>query len=260
MSSPRRRQLDLFVRLTQTGITRQTSQRMLGWLWWLIDPLAMITVYAMVFGGLLGVSRVSSIDAYPLFLACALIPWRWFNLAAQKGGAAFTQNAALLTSMPVSRDTIVLSEQAAVTVQGLMGLPVLGIFMLVYDVELTWNLLFVPLPLVVMGALAVGVGYLLCPITVIVPDVANAWAVAMRVVWFLSPGLYSLEQFPEEWRGVYSHLNPLVGVFEGVRRPVHDALPPLWGPLCASAAWAVGVVVVGRWVFRRLSPVCVRML
>lgn len=259
MPAPRR-QFDLFLRLTRTGIIRQTSQRLLGWLWWLIDPLAMITVYAMVFGGLLGVSRVSAIDAYPLFLACALIPWRWFNLAAQKGGAAFAQNASLMTSMPVSRDAIVLSEQAAVSVQGLAGVPVLGVFMIVYDVAWTWNLLYVPLALVTMALLAVGVGYLLCPLTVIVPDVANAWSVAMRVVWFLSPGLYSLEQFPEEYRGAYSLLNPLVGVFEGVRRPVHDGLPPLWGALGASFVWALLVFAVGRWVFRRLSPVCVRML
>ncbi len=259
MSLPRR-QIDLFLRLTKTGIARQTSQRLLGWGWWLIEPLAMISVYALIFGGLLGVSRVSRIDAYPLFLACALIPWRWFNLAALRGGAALTQNASLLTSMPVSRDAIVLSEQAAVGVQGLTGLPVLAIFMVVYDCVPTWNLLFVPIPIAIMVLLAVGVGYLMCPLSVIIPDVANAWSVSMRVVWFMSPGLYSLEQFPERWRELYSLLNPFVGIFEGVRRPVHDGLPPLWGPLGASFVWAVIAFVVGRWVFKRLSPVCIRML
>ena len=255
-----RRHFDLFVRLTKTGIARQTSQRLLGPAWWLLEPLAMITVYAMIFGGLLGVSRVSAIDAYPLFLACALIPWRWFNLAALRGGASLIQNASLLTSMPVSRDAIVLSEQAAVAVQGLSGLPVLAIFMFVYECPITWNLLFVPIPIVIMVFLSLGVGYLMCPLSVIVPDVANAWSVTMRVVWFMSPGLYSLEQFPEKWRGLYSLLNPFVGIFEGVRRPVHDALPPLWGPLGASAVWAVIAFVLGRWVFKRLSPVCIRML
>lgn len=250
----------LLVRLAVASMRRQTSEHLLGWGWWLIDPLAMVTVYALVFGGMLGLARNSSIDAYPLFLACALIPWRWFSLATTKGATSFVSNKVILTSLPVPRVIVLLAEQAAVTVQGLAGLPVLALFMVVYAKPVSASLLWLPLPLLVMAGLTVGMGLLMCPIAVIMPDVVNAWNVVLRVTWFLSPGMYGIEQVPESWRGLYMALNPFVGVMEGIRRPIADGLPPLWDALAFSAAWAVLLIIVGQAVFRRLSTESIRML
>ena len=65
---------------------------------------------------------------------------------------------------------------------------------------------------------------------------------------------------PEVHRDWYVIANPLVGVIEGIRRPLYEGLPPLWEPLGWSALWAGVVLVLGNWVFKRLGNDAIRML
>lgn len=254
--------LDWFVvwRLSAAAILRRVGDRVLGALWWILDPLLLVGVYALVFDGFLGFGRHPEQNAYPLFLACALIPWRWFALATTQGGGAFTRNASVLSSIPVNREAVLLSEWIAASGQAFAGVAVLLAAALWYGAPLGWNLVFVIAPLGVLGALALGVAYLLCPLFVMLPDLRDLYAAMLRIGWFLSPGLYPLARVPESVRPLYEALNPFAGILEGVRRPIHAGLQPEWGALAWSALWAVVLLVVGRFVFRRLAPDAVRML
>jgi len=247
-------------RLTIANVVGRVSDRVLGAVWWLLDPLILIGVYALVFGSFLGFGRHPDQRAYPLFVACALIPWRWFSLASAQGAAAFSRNAIVLSSIPVNREAVLLSEWLAATGQSLAGVAVLLVAMGIYDCPITWNLLLLLPPLAVLGALGLGVAYLLCPFFVMLPDLRDLYTALLRLGWFLSPGLYPLSRVPASVRGVYVALNPLAGVLEGLRRPIHAGLPPDWHALAWSAAWAIGLLVVGRAVFHRLSNDAVRML
>jgi ABC-type polysaccharide/polyol phosphate export permease len=247
-------------RLALAGMRRRSSDRALGVLWWLLDPLLLLGVYALVFGNLLGLGRHPEQQAYPLFVACALVPWRWFTLASTQGGAAFTTHTAVLSSIPIDRESVLLSEWIAATGQSLPGLLVLLGAMAVYGLPITANLLLVLPALIVQGLLGLGVAYALCPLSVMIPDVGNLYAALLRVLWFLSPGLYALDRVPTSLRSLYVALNPLAGVFEGIRRPIHAGAPPDWTALAWSAAWAVLLLVAGRALFRRLAGDAVRML
>ena len=79
----------IFWRLTAASLRTYSSQRLLGWAWWLLDPLALIAVYALVFGDWLNLRGGPEGANYPFFLACALIPWRWYSLATRRGGMGF---------------------------------------------------------------------------------------------------------------------------------------------------------------------------
>jgi ABC-type polysaccharide/polyol phosphate export permease len=247
-------------RLTVAVLQRFTNERMFGWWWWILDPLIMIAVYAVILGGVLGVVPRSGLGTYPLFLACGLIPWRWNAVSTTRAANAFLSNASLLTATPVNRDAVLLAELCASSIQALMGIPVLIGFMLFYECAFSINLLWLPVPLFVMGVFICGVGYGLCGLTVLLRDTANAYASVLRVLWFLSPGLYRLDRVPDQWRQIYIYCNPFAGMLEGVRRPIHDGLPPHWQALAASAVWAVAVLCLGRLLFVRLRNDAIRML
>jgi len=259
--SPRaQRNFATFWRLTLASVQGFSDQRLLGWIWWLIDPLALIGVYALVFGVILGVREGPEGAAYPFYMTCALVPWRWFSAATRRGGAAFQSNAALLSSTLVGRRLVLSSQVAAASLECLVGIPVLLVFLLVYDRSVTSALLWLPLPLLVLGTLVMAVSFILCPLMVMLPDLGNAYEVFLRVLFFLTPCVYSLERIPEATRSLYVALNPLAGVIEGIRRPLFDGLPPLWDALGWSAAWALLLLLVGHWMFRRLGNDAIRML
>jgi ABC-type polysaccharide/polyol phosphate export permease len=115
-------------------------------------------------------------------------------------------------------------------------------------------------PLFVLGLLSLAVGYLLSPLAVLLPDITNAWSVVLRVGWFVSPGLYGFDQVPQQYRTLYMAVNPMVGIIEGIRRPIHDGLPPLWDALAWSALWALVLLLLGRLLFKLSVNRCVRLL
>lgn len=253
-------------RLTVAALQRFTTQRMLSWAWWIIEPLILITVYAVVIGFI----RRNPVQDYPLFLACAVIPWRWYTVSTTRGANALLSNAGLLTATPVNRESVVLAEVAAATIEALLGIPVLLGFMLVYGKEPTWALAWLPLPLIVLGALTCGVSFLLSPVNVLLRDTANSYAAFLRVLWFLTPGLFALDEVAVTatlpgtavelpLRNMLIWLNPFTGIIEGVRRPIMEGLPPHWTALLASALWALVVIFIGRRVFRRLAHAAIRM-
>ena len=250
----------LIWRLTVAALQRFTTERMFGSLWWILDPLIMIAVYVVVLSGILGAIRPGAQDTYPLFLACGLIPWRWNAVATTRAANAFLANSGLLTATPINRDAVYLAEFGASSVQALMGIPVLFGFMIYYDRAITINLLWLPVPLFILGVLICGIGYGLCGLTVLLRDTGNAYAAFLRLLWFLSPGLYSLDRIPEQYRQLYCYANPFAGILEGIRRPIHDGLPPNWEALTASAVWAVVVLLLGRIFFLRLKNDAIRML
>jgi len=250
----------LLWQLTVTGMRRRSTDRLLGVAWWFLDPLLLVAVYALVFGDWIGLGRHPDQQAYPLFIACGLVPWRWFTLASAQGSSAFTEQATVLSSTPIDRETVLLSQWLAATGQALPGVVVLVACMIFYGRPLTWNLLFVPLPLLVLAMLGLGISYLLCPLRVMLPDLGNLYEVLLRLVWFLSPGIYALSRVPDRVRSWYVALNPFAGIFEGVRRPIHAGLPPDWQALAWSALWAAALLLLGRFVFRRLASDAVRML
>ena len=233
---------------------------MFGSLWWILDPLVMIAVYVTVFSGILGAIGLGDRETYPLFLACGLIPWRWNAVSTARCANAFLANSGLLTATPINRDAVFLAEFSASSIQALMGIPVLLIFMVYYERAFTLNLLWLPVPLLVLGILICGIGYSLCGLTVLLRDTGNAYAALLRILWFLSPGLYGLDRVPEAWRQIYIYSNPFAGILEGVRRPIYNGLPPDWEALAASALWALTTLLFGRLFFLRLRNDAIRML
>ncbi len=258
-SAARGHQWRVFLGLTLAAARRGTSDRLLGAAWWLLDPLILIGVYALVFGEWLGLREGPEGADYPLFLACALVPWRAFSHATSAGASAFTRHRPMLTSVPLSRHTVVLSEQAAAWLAGLAGVAVLIAFMLLYDQPFGLELFGIIPALVTLVLLGMGISYALCPLTTLLPDAGNLWSAALRVAWFLSPGLWSIDRLSPDTLAWLMAVNPFVGVFEGIRRPVFGQAPP-WEALAWSAAWAIALLLLGRGLFTRLAPRAVRML
>jgi ABC-type polysaccharide/polyol phosphate export permease len=255
-----RHELRVFRRLTAASLRAYSSQRLLGWLWWILDPLILIAVYALVFGELLHLRQGPEGTDYPFFLTCALVPWRWFSLATRRGGGAFVTSTPLLSSTLVNRRVIVTSQAAAATIECLLGLVVLLAMMIVYERPWSPALLMMAAPLAVMALHILAISYLLAPLMVMLPDLGNFYEMFLRLGFFLTPCLYSLERVPEAHRGWYVIVNPLVGVIEGIRRPMYEGLAPLWEPLGWSAAWAVMLLIIGNWSFKRLGNDAIRML
>ena len=71
----------LIAYLVRADLHKKGSDTLLGNLWWFLDPLLQMLVY-VIFVGIILQRRTPD---YPLFVLCAILPWKWFDSTVKDG-------------------------------------------------------------------------------------------------------------------------------------------------------------------------------
>ena len=230
---------DLLLTLSVHRVKVRYKQSRLGILWAVVQPVAMMLVFTLMFAFLR--TEPSGDVPFPLFAYAALIPWTTFSTGLTNAATALTSHAGLLTKVSFPREILPLTYVAAALVDMSIASVVLVGLLVWYGVPLTTNAIWiVPIVLVLTGVV-IGLGLLLSAVQVRHRDVGLAMPVLVQVWLFATPVLYPLSSVKSALRPelytVYL-LNPMAGVVDGFRRAlVLRATPDLH-------ALAVAVVVV----------------
>ena len=80
---------DLTVNLTLRELRGRYKRSVLGWTWSLLNPLATVLIYSLVFSYFLKITppigHPSGLQSFALFLLCGLIPWNFFQNGLNMG-------------------------------------------------------------------------------------------------------------------------------------------------------------------------------
>lgn len=64
---------DLLRTMIQSDLKTAAAESRLGWFWWMLDPLLMMLVYWVFIVIIFGRDKYAP---YPIFIGCALLPWK----------------------------------------------------------------------------------------------------------------------------------------------------------------------------------------
>lgn len=240
--------------LVRRDLQIRYAQSALGYVWTVLDPLLMSSVYFVVFTYVFKARDVGA-TPYFLYLVVGLLAWQWFSAAVTDCTQTLRQEARLVRSTNLPREIWVVRVVLAKGIEYALSLPVLIGFTLFYLVvgqaHVSWRLiLFLP-ALVLQAALILGIGLMLAPLNVMFLDTQRLVRIALRFGFYMTPVLYSLNAVPEVLRPAMS-LNPMSGVLELYRAGFFD-VDVHW----ASVAWSVLIValllVAGSTIFRRME-------
>lgn len=225
------------------------KQTVIGVAWVIMQPLAMALVFIVFLGHF---ARIPSADIpYSLLVFSGLIPWLFFSSAISTSGNSLVGNSHLITKVYFPRLIVPLAAVGARLVDFAITFLVLVGLMFYYRVDLTWKILALPLFVVLLMALAFGVGTLTSALNVKYRDVSLMLPVIVQVWMFATPIVYPVEIVPQAWRQWYA-LNPLVGLIEGFRAVLLNR-EVNWTALGISAAITAVLVVGALYVFRRME-------
>ncbi|MEV0730416.1 MULTISPECIES: ABC transporter permease [Polymorphospora] len=259
--------------LVRRDLAVKYQQSFLGYLWSLIEPLGMGAIYWFVFGLLYGTDTNRHLgdasSSYPLFLVTGIFAWMWTNSAIGEATNALTGQARLITTMRMPREVFPIGRVTGRFAEYLAGLPILfGLaifFALTTDgVTFGFNLLALPLAVLIQAVLLVGLSLLLSSMNVLMRDVERFMRLVTRILFYATPIIYPLSLVKDSdmpsWVKVLYEINPLVGIFQ-----LHHAA---WYPdefpdaflLSTSIGGSLVVFLGGWWVFRRLEPAVLKEL
>lgn len=241
----------LLLMLIQRDIKIRYRQAALGVLWAIMVPAATLGIYWVVFDQL---GRIGPDDLpYVMFLFPAMLGFDYFRSSVGRASGSLKMDAALLSKIYFPRLLLPLSNVISPLVDFALGSLVLVVILIAFQHAPSFEILLVPVFLLLAGIAACGLGMGLSALNAYFRDVQHVLPVMLHLWFFCSPVLYSVERVPEAYRLLYA-INPLVTVCEGIRFAVLGGETLLTMPMVAISCGAACVMfVVGVLAFMRLE-------
>lgn len=226
------------------------KQTIIGAAWAIIQPFFTMVLFSIFFGRLAKIP--SDGIPYPIFTYTALIPWTFFAYGLTNSSNSLVSNTDLIKKIYFPRLIIPIATVLSGIVDFVLAFSVLTFLMIYFGIYPTWNILLLPLLLLLALITSLGVGLWLSTMNVQFRDVRYAVPFLTQFWLFATPIAYPTSLLPEPWSIIYS-INPMVGVVEGFRWALlgTDTAP---GPLILiSSLAAIFVLVSGAYYFRRME-------
>ncbi len=248
---------ELFYNLTLRELRSKYKRSVLGWAWSMVNPLANMVVYTLVFKYFLKiktpVGHPSGLSIYSLYLLCALLPWSFFSGSVTGSVSALVANGPLIKKTYFPRALLPAATVGATLVSHFIEMGLLLVVLVGFG---NWRAaLFTPVTLliiVITAVFALGMGLALSALNVYFRDVEHFMGLMFLVWMYLTPIIYPINVIPHKYQEILK-INPMTDMSLCFRAVLYDGTWPSWLQLGYYAAWAVGFLVIGILVFNRLE-------
>lgn len=240
---------DLLKILVKKDFKLRYRRSALGFLWSLLNPLAMMMILTLVFSGFLH----TTISDFSGFVLVALLIWRFFALGTSLSAWTITGNPSLVSKVYIPRYFLVLSSNLSSAIAAGMEFVVLFPLLIFLGVKLTLYALFLPLLLALELVVVFGVSLALASLNLFYRDFYQLWEITLQLGFFVTPIFYDPSQVPREFSFLF-YANPLSRLIVAARKILlYNTLPSV-GDLTGIALAAGVAIVLGYAVFRWLEP------
>lgn len=234
---------DLIFQLIRRDIVARYKRSVLGIAWTMLQPLGMMLVLTIVFSQLFG-----RIEGYPAYLLSGLIAWTFF---AQTTSAAVDQSVwggTLVRRIYIPHTAFSVASVGTGVVNLVLSLVPLMLILLITNRPITWAVLFIPIPILLLAAFALGVGLLLSSMALRFPDVSEMYRIIIQAWMYLTPIMYPSDIIPDAYRTWLLYLNPAYYLILMFRVPIYDGVLPSL-PLSIIGAGISLLTLVSGWIF-----------
>ncbi len=225
---------------------------LLGAAWTVLNPLAMIVVYTVIFSQVMR-ARLPGVDstfAYSIYLCAGLLTWGLFAEISSRSQTIFLENATLLKKLNFPRMTLPVNVVTNALVNFAIVFSLFTLFLLA-----TGNFPGVAylglLPVLALLVLfAIGLGVTLGILNVFFRDVGQFFTIFLQFWFWLTPVVYPITILPEPLRQ-YMDLNPMARLVGACQEILVHGRWPDWWQLAPVLVVAVLLCLLGLRLFRR---------
>jgi ABC-type polysaccharide/polyol phosphate export permease len=244
--------------LVGAEIKRTHSDTVFGQLWWILDPLLQMGVYYIL------VSIIFRRDTpdFPLFLFVAILPWKWFSTTLNEATLSVTGHNSLIRQIRFPKIILPSAAVAAGTVSFGFGMIALALVYAFYLERLSPWILAFPLIVAVQFVFTLALGILFAALNAFFRDIQNVLRHVLRLWFYLSPGLYSLDSLVKDHptAAFLLSLNPFAVLFRSYRNVTWGTTAPEWTGLGLVLLFSLGLLAFSIFVFKRVEPAFARIL
>jgi ABC-type polysaccharide/polyol phosphate export permease len=252
--------------LTLRELRSKYKRSVLGWSWSLLNPLATVAIYSLVFRLFIRIEvppgEPSGLNVFGLWMLCGLLPWNFFAAGLTTSMGTIVGNSGLITKVFFPRHALVVASVASLVVSFSIELGVLLTILLLFgNMVLPWLPMIVVL-VAIQAAFVLGIGLALSVLTVYFRDLQHLIGTVLLQAWFFAtPVVYPISLVPDTatvWGmsipvGTIYRLNPMTQFVMAYRDVMYDLRWPPLNAMLYMIGVALASLFVGWRVFRRFE-------
>jgi lipopolysaccharide transport system permease protein len=227
---------------------------LLGSLWSVLNPLAMIFIYTVIFSRIMR-AKLPGIDdsmAYGMYICAGLLPWTFFIELLNRFPNIFIDQAALIKKVHFPRTTLPVIALFSSSINFIIIFSVFLLFLLLTGRFPGMVILgFIPL-LIIQQLFVIGLGIFIGSINVFFRDAGQVLGVILQFWFWFTPIVYPITILPERAQAIlrWNPLTPLVQAYQGI---IIYHQWPQWSHFLPHLIGALIALYCGFFVFLRLS-------
>lgn len=238
---------ELIKNLVISDLKTKYASSVLGFVWSLLNPLAMMLVLFIVFS-----NGFNNPRDFVLYLLTGMIAWRFFANGTSTAMGSIVSKPSLVTKIYIPREILTLSSALSTTISSLLEFVVLLPILLVFGNGLPATILLFPVVHLLYFLIIYGTGLLLSSLYVYYRDLNQIWEVVVQAGFFLCPIVYPMSFIPEKYQVLYM-LNPVSRLIDMYRDIFIYGILPGLDHFIIVGATGITLVVAGSLIFGRLS-------
>lgn len=244
--------------LVRREVRGQYRNSSLGYSWTVIEPALLAVVYWFLFIMLSG----NPDEMYAAWVVIGVVVWGCFAKSLNSATNSLAGNIRVIHLVYFPRSIFPISSVGANVSISLMSCLIIFPILLIYELPITVHLIWVPIGIMMAGAMAFGLGLIMAPLNCIQGDIRHVVRFLTRAGFFLSPVMWTAEMAKE--RGTWGELalwNPMVTPITMVRHGIEGKAVDLPIEIVASSiASIIFLYLIGSIVFARYEKMAVKYL
>lgn len=247
----------LLTELVRTDFKLRYQGSVLGYTWSLLRPLLLFAILYVVFVKFLRIGN--DVPHYPVYLLLGIVIWNFFSEMTAQSATSIVGRGDLIRKIKIPRWIIVISSSLSATINLLLNLVVVGLLAVINQVDLSFNLLLLPLSLIQVYVFSLGISFFLAAAYVKYRDINYIWEVMLQAGFYLTPILYPLTMIPNLTFQKLILLNPMAQAIQDARHTVVGDTVTTWNIFDGGWYALIPIVIVivvaaiGALYFRKES-------
>ncbi len=249
--------------MTRRDLRTTYMRSYLGWIWSLLNPIAEVAIYSIVFGVLLGINRgipdaPNGFNSFPHFLMSGIVTWGFYRMISSKVLSNFTATVRLRRKLYFPPVAAALSTALSTIVEAGMLLVVVTIFFALWGHLSIHAIVLLPAALFAAST-GLGVGLALSVANSKYRDISYLYTIVLRLAFYLLPLIWPIQtaqgRFGESapWLEPFIVNNPFAKMIEFGRDGLLYMQWPTIGEWVYLSSFSFGVLLFGWLIFARSS-------
>ena len=192
----------------------EVANSYLNWIWWILDPLCFMLIYTFIFGYVFGSKELY----FPVYIFIGLTMWDFFNRTLMHSIKIVKQNKPVVSKVYFPKYILVLSKVWVNGFKMLISFAIVIIMMIIWQIPISWNVLFVFPILLTLVLMAFGFACFLLHFGVYVEDLSNVTAIFLRLLFYATGIFYNIETKIKPYGKILNQVNPIAFLITSLRK------------------------------------------